>query len=781
MFRSQRYCLFFTALHLLFAAPTATAAPTKSTYDWTDFYFGTKAGAVFSQINAHTSTQAGSMFTPEQATVVNNVGEQTLDTTGFLSGVEGGYNWQFNRLLLGLEADLQSLSTNAIKYSDAISYTSQNTAAQYVITSYAENNWLLTARPRLGLIVNNWVLYATGGLSLALLHSDFLFSDSLGSFESQKVSKVKPGYVVGAGVETSLTNTISLKTEYLFADFQHTSASKMDQSIPAGQTFLNGITFKSNSINLGLNYHVDGQLPHPLLTASSFDASHWKTKIGARLFFSSGLVGAPQPLLNTTSMDDILASRLIFSDLSATSEEVFARIDHSSGVFVKGYLGAGSVSHGQLNDEDFPAGGDVYSNTISNAHGNLSYATADIGYAFLRSASATAGAFIGYNYYALNTNTYNCTQLAGASNCAPATVLNDFLALSEDDTFNSLRLGVSSELNLTNHWTLTSEAAYLPVVRFRGLDMHNARTLIGPESSNQGNGTMLETLLNYQLNNAWSMGVGGRYWSWNMHKGTVLFDFLGASDSITEPARFNAERYGAFLQINYHTLQSIELPHESTPVNWKGLFIGGTLGGAWSNSYWSDPFGPTIGDSGLINAASFGDQIRSSGPLAGLDLHVNWQTDRLVYGVGGSISGADIRGENTIFSGIGGINGQEKSNYLGTIVGRIGTTLDRSLLYLNAGGALLNTQYNLIGNTGILELGVGSQTLSTWGWTAGAGIEYALTDSWNTSVEYDYIGIPNHSLSFPSVDLVNEQSISEHRNTSVFKLGIQYKLYAFKS
>ena len=43
-------------------------------------------------------------------------------------------------------------------------------------------------------------------------------------------------------------------------------------------------------------------------------------------------------------------------------------LDHSSGFFVKGYLGAGGLFNGVLHDEDFPA--DLaYSNTYSTVNG----------------------------------------------------------------------------------------------------------------------------------------------------------------------------------------------------------------------------------------------------------------------------------------------------------------------------------------------------------------------------------------------------------------------------
>jgi hypothetical protein len=78
---------------------------------------------------------------------------------------------------------------------------------------------------------------------------------------------------------------------------------------------------------------------------------------------------------------------------------VFARANHRSGFFVKGYLGAGEINKGHLNDEDFPGFGTAYSNTLLSASGHLGYATIDVGYNIWRDAGAKVGPFVGYNYY----------------------------------------------------------------------------------------------------------------------------------------------------------------------------------------------------------------------------------------------------------------------------------------------------------------------------------------------------------------------------------------------
>ncbi len=765
---------YFLLTQLIFSINSVMATSIEPTYDWTGFYIGTKAGAVFSRFNTPTTTQAGPLLNSTQASSVNNAGKQSLNTNGFLGGIELGYNWQYKPFLFGFDTSFQSLSLNNLTNSGAI-IDPINANDQFVITSYANNNWLFVAKPKLGIHHNQWSFFATGGLGLSLLKGDFLFSNSLGSLESKRANQWQAGYVVGAGIETGITSHLNLKTEYLYGNFNKVTAHSMNNyKTPTGQAFVNTVNLKENIITLGMNYHFNQNSLTIFNNSDLFNVANWEQEIGARFFVSSGTAGAPQPLLNTSNIGNTLASRLTFSSLTSISEEIFARIDHQSGLFVKGYLGSGSVLNGSLNDEDFPAAY-AYSNTLSSAIGNLSYATIDTGYSFLKQSSAKVGAFAGYNYYAQNINIYGCKQLAGDIICVPPSNLANFIALSEYDTFNSLRLGLSSQLPISKPLTLTSEAAYIPVVVFDGLDMHNARQLVGPEHSSHGDGAMLETILNYQLNDTWSAGLGGRYWMWNMQKGSIIFDFLGDPQTIVEPARFNTNRYGGFLQLNYKHANQNNFDTKET-MNWNGLFLGGDLGGAFGTSNWNDPFNASIASPGYINVPYFGDTISSSGPLGGGHIQYNWQTDRFVYGIGGSFNATNIQGENTLFSGLGGVNGQTKISYLGTIIGKIGATYNNSLLYVNTGPAVLNIQSQINANTGDLTLGKETQIDSNWGWTGGVGMEYAFDNHWTSNVEYEYVGLTKQNVKFADIAIINSSPIKANQSLNIFKLGVNYKI-----
>lgn len=766
----------------------ATPAPLLPAPYWTGFYGGVTAGAAWGQYNARTSTVGGGYLGAASAAAVNAAGAQSIKPTGFATGIEGGYNWQAGSLLLGVEADIAALHLNGATNSGALAYPGAPGGA-FTITSYGNADWLFTARPRLGFVTpGNWLVYATGGLALTALQTDISFVDSGRAEESGKTNTVSTGYAVGGGVEAPLTERLSVKAEYLYIDFP--SAAAAITNPPAGQTFTQSGNLSANIVRAGLDYRFDTTdaprnepimpLKAPAWMPPRF--TDWEVEAGARLWVSNGVDGEG-PLFGNGPTNPLL-SRLIYSNLGALSGETFARVDHASGFFAKGYLGAGGISSANFNDEDFPAN-KVYSNTTSSASGHIGYATIDAGYNFIRVPGAKLGAFVGYNYYSQAINTYGCSQLAGDTACSPAQPQN--LGLTENDQFNSLRVGLSSVAMLTDRLRLTADAAYLPWVDYSALDNHLARQLLGPDAADSGNGVMLEAILDYYITDAWSVGVGGRYWAWNTKTGTAGFNFLVTPLMNTvEPSRYSTERYGAFVQTSYRW-GDVTRPDSAGdalikapvlaagPMNWTGFYVGGHMGGGYSDDNWSDPFGSTVGAGGFTNVAGFGDTTHATGPLGGGQIGADWQIGPAVLGIQADASAANLRGENTCFSGLGGVNCQHTVNALGTMTGRIGYAFSRSLVYAKGGGAWTATAYDLLANTSALALGAGSTTLDSWGWTVGGGIEYALTDHWTTFAEYDHIGLPSTIVAFPAVATIDTATISVRQTVDLFKLGVNYK------
>jgi hypothetical protein len=108
-------------------------------------------------------------------------------------------------------------------------------------------------------------------------------------------------------------------------------------------------------------------------------AAGWEVERGAHYWYSSGRFQKDwAPAGNIVPQNPTLnISRLTWDNLTGNSGELFARIDSPWNIFVKGFVGGGSVSGGKINDEDrgftppFVAVNTGYSNTLGNAFGTL--------------------------------------------------------------------------------------------------------------------------------------------------------------------------------------------------------------------------------------------------------------------------------------------------------------------------------------------------------------------------------------------------------------------------
>jgi len=160
---------------------------------------------------------------------------------------------------------------------------------------------------------------------------------------------------------------------------------------------------------------------------------------------------------------------------------------------------------------------------------------------------------------------YGCTVVAFV-NCTPNPVpTSGSPVITENVTWNALRIGIAGETMLTDRLKISGEAAYLPSVHFDGLDQHfigNSGVLaeIFPQWGN-GRGVQFEALLSYYVTPQWSVGVGGRYWG--MWTTSALFNCTianpgatGLSCPLTVPTPPNitralVEQAGAFVQTSY--------------------------------------------------------------------------------------------------------------------------------------------------------------------------------------------------------------------------------------
>ncbi len=156
-------------------------------------------------------------------------------------------------------------------------------------------------------------------------------------------------------------------------------------------------------------------------------------------------------------------------------------------------------------------------------------------------------------------------------------------------------------------------------------------------------------------------------------------------------------------------------------VNWTGFYAGVNGGGAWAS------------EDQLVNSTVplFGG-ISPTGGFGGGQIGYNWQGiwDRhLVLGVEADLQGSAIDGSKT-FSGS---HYNSSLDYFGTIRGRAGYAVDRTLFYFTGGFAYGGLQKSSDAFVPQSFNGVAT------GYVLGGGVEYKFTPAWSVKAEYQYL------------------------------------------
>jgi outer membrane immunogenic protein len=223
-------------------------------YSWTGFYAGATAGGIWGTFDPSTSTIADGYVNAAQAAAISASGSQSIKPSSVIGGVELGYNWQYGNIVTGFEIDAQAyrLSGNAISTAPY-----PGAAGNYSVTTSINSNWLFTARPRIGMLANNWLFYVTGGLAVTDLSATFLFGDTLGAAENATFTNTRVGGVVGGGIEAALWDHWSLKAEYLYTGFGTITlvSNNLTNGVAfPGQTFTHSFDLKASIARVGLNF-----------------------------------------------------------------------------------------------------------------------------------------------------------------------------------------------------------------------------------------------------------------------------------------------------------------------------------------------------------------------------------------------------------------------------------------------------------------------------------------------------------------------------------------------
>ena len=255
-------------------------------------------------------------------------------------------------------------------------------------------------------------------------------------------------------------------------------------------------------------------------------------------------------------------------------------------------------------------------------------------------------------------------------------------------------------------------------------------------------------------------------------------------------------------------------PPAPAPVpvyNWTGWYIGGNVGVGWADRDVTFAPNDPAASSFLTRTLPPPMSFNTEGAVGGAQFGYNWQFQpNWLVGFETDFDWSGMKGSSTVFiTAIPPIAGlwttDEHIKWFGTVRGRLGwLPLPNLLVYGTGGFAYANVErsanYTFTApNFGIgfvgpfgFQCGLGAvnpcfagsshQTLT--GWTAGGGLEYALTQQWSVRGEYLYVSLDNKPLTETASSFANGSTapasfnaVFNHTNFNLVRFGLNYQFH----
>ncbi|TAJ39847.1 MAG: porin family protein [Reyranella sp.] len=555
--------MHFRTLAAVFVVATAAAAPAMAAdeINWTGFFLGGHLGMLSSTT---------SFNDPNGPPIYGG----SVTAGGALAGFQAGYNQRVApQWVLGIEGEYSFLggsgSNTCLQPSTTVTGSNCKVQPQELATLAGRVGFLTQPQGRTMLFGKAGVSWLRSSVSMNPATVSFLdpgyiaqgitFSDDPNQPAPTSGSIGAFGPTIGAGVEYAFSPRWSMKFEYDYHHFsgmslvtpQVTDVSETGVVTNLGSGGSSAMTQNLHIAKVGLNYRFGGPAKDTPASLSSAAADEppfvpgWEFDVGTRFWYSSGRYQ------NQNGSPNQLVSRLTYRDVIGQSGELFARADAPFGVFVKGFVGAGGLSKGKMYDEDWglnselgavPTGFEV---TESDLNGTLHYITGDIGYNVMRGRDHKVGVFVGYNRYETTMNAMGCDQLVATSSgvCSQPPIPPTTNGISQIDAWQSVRVGVSAEATIFDRLKIAGDFAWLPYVKYDGLDIHRVRNIFFPVQG-YGKGVQAELILTYMATEKFGIGIGGRYWS-------MWSSYAYETSTPTNIFEVETDRYGVFLQASY--------------------------------------------------------------------------------------------------------------------------------------------------------------------------------------------------------------------------------------
>lgn len=206
-------------------------------------------------------------------------------------------------------------------------------------------------------------------------------------------------------------------------------------------------------------------------------------------------------------------------------------------------------------------------------------------------------------------------------------------------------------------------------------------------------------------------------------------------------------------------------PIYPAPVfTWTGFYLGASAGWAETNNTYTA--GAVLNS---VTAVRTFPKLTKDGGSGGLFMGYNYQIGQVVLGA--ELDGQALITGKVRYVPLLGNELTAHTNWVGSLRARLGYAFDHTLIYATGGLAFGSPKSTL--TTTSISYGIGSGT--RWGWTLGAGVEYAFTNNWIVGVEYRYAEYQKESTTFQGTVLGGLAGLQSELNTNQVTARVMYK------
>lgn len=239
---------------LLAVCSSGAWAQNTPNIDWSGFHAGGFLGATRGHSDARTVTGRLQYFVEEDAVQIARAGDNKLGQSNASGGLALGWDRQFDRLVVGVEASANSLSFDKERVRGEVYDSVPGTS--FSIRQTVRASWMSAVRLRLGWAQQNWLAYVSGGVAHTKLKLNVTLTDNaFDGYSQTSKSESVTGPTLGFGGEYALDSKWSIRGDYHFTRFGSINAvSDVTSTNNSGGTLLHKADLTVHGAFVGLNY-----------------------------------------------------------------------------------------------------------------------------------------------------------------------------------------------------------------------------------------------------------------------------------------------------------------------------------------------------------------------------------------------------------------------------------------------------------------------------------------------------------------------------------------------